>query len=123
MFVDRVRGHAVDGQHSSRAGQFWPLADKGGMLLTITTTHRPATDIGYLLGKNPNRSQSFTVAFGQVHVFYPVAREEECTVALLMDIDPIGLVRGRRGSGGDAGLLSQYVNDRPYVRTAIAISA
>ena len=96
------------------------------MLLTITTTHRPATDIGYLLGKNPSRSQSFTVAFGQVHVFYPVAREEECTVALLMDVDPIGLVRGRRGSSADAGLLSQYVNDRPYVASSflsVAIAA
>jgi len=62
-----------------------------------------------LLGKNPNRLQSFSVAFGQVHVFYPVAREEQCTVALLMDVDPIGLVRGRRGSGGDAGLLTESV--------------
>src|SRR5690349_8650797 len=88
------------------------------MLLTITTTHRPATDIGYLLGKNPNRSQSFPVAFGQVHVFYPVAREEQCTVALLMDVDPVALVRGRRGSGGDGGLLTQYVNDRPYVASS-----
>ncbi|PYS47737.1 MAG: 3' terminal RNA ribose 2'-O-methyltransferase Hen1 [Acidobacteria bacterium] len=88
------------------------------MLLTITTTHRPATDIGYLLGKNPNRLQSFPVAVGQVHVFYPVAREDECTVALLMDIDPVALVRGRRGSGTDAGLLGQYVNDRPYVASS-----
>lgn len=96
------------------------------MLLTITTTHRPATDIGYLLGKNPNRVQSFSVGFGQVHVFYPVAREEQCTVALLMDVDPIGLVRGRRGSGRDAGLLTQYVNDRPYVASSflsVAIAA
>ena len=88
------------------------------MLLTITTTHRPATDIGYLLGKNPSRLQSFEVAFGQAHVFYPVAQQDECTVALLLDIDPIALVRGRRGSGVDAGLLSQYVNDRPYVASS-----
>jgi 3' terminal RNA ribose 2'-O-methyltransferase Hen1 len=96
------------------------------MLLTITTTHRPATDLGYLLGKNPSRSQSFDVAFGQVHVFYPVAREDHCTVALLLDIDPIGLVRGRRGPVGDAGLLGQYVNDRPYVASSflsVAIAA
>ncbi|PYS47184.1 MAG: 3' terminal RNA ribose 2'-O-methyltransferase Hen1, partial [Acidobacteria bacterium] len=88
------------------------------MLLTITTTHRPATDIGYLLGKNPNRIQSFPVACGQVHVFYPIAEEEKCTAALLLDIDPIGLVRGRRSSSGDAGLLGQYVNDRPYVASS-----
>jgi 3' terminal RNA ribose 2'-O-methyltransferase Hen1 len=96
------------------------------MLLTITTTHRPATDIGYLLAKNPNRLQSFSVAFGQVHVFYPEAREEQCTVALLMEVDPIGLVRGRRGASGDAGLLTQYVNDRPYVASSflsVAIAA
>ena len=64
------------------------------MLLTITTTHRPATDIEYLLGKNPARTQSFPVAFGQVHVFSPVAEEDKCTVVLLLDIDPVGLVRG-----------------------------
>src|SRR5947209_19717905 len=84
------------------------------MLLTITTTHRPATDIGYLLGKNPNRCQSFPVAFGQAYVFYPVIGEDQCTAALLLDIDPVALVRGRHGSGGDAGLLGQYVNDRPF---------
>jgi len=88
------------------------------MLLTITTTHRPATDIGYLLGKNPNRLQTFPTAFGQTHVFYPVVGEDKCTIALLLDIDPIALVRGRRGSGADSGLLSQYVNDRPYVASS-----
>src|SRR5437867_605869 len=88
------------------------------MLLTITTTHRPATDIGYLLGKNPNRCQSFPVAFGQAYVFYPVIGEDQCTAALLLDIDPVALVRGRHGSGGDAGLLGQYVNDRPYVASS-----
>jgi hypothetical protein len=73
------------------------------MLLTITTTHRPATDLGYLLVKNPNRCQSHALAFGRAHVFYPVAREDRCTAALLLDLDPIGLVRGARGSKGDAG--------------------
>src|SRR5262245_52630266 len=88
------------------------------MLLTITTTHRPATDIGYLLGKNPARTQSFSVSFGEAHVFYPVADETKCTAALLLDIDPVALVRGRRGSSGDSGLLTQYVNDRPYVASS-----
>ncbi len=88
------------------------------MLLTITTTHTPATDIGYLLGKNPDRCQSFPMAFGQAHVFYPVAEREQCTAALLVDIDPIALVRGRRSSSGDTGLLGQYVNDRPYVASS-----
>ena len=67
------------------------------MLLTITTTHRPATDLGYLLHKNPARRRRFDLSFGQAHVFYPEATDERCTAALLLDVDPVGLVRGRRG--------------------------
>jgi hypothetical protein len=63
------------------------------MLLTITTTRYPATDLGYLLHKHPARCQSFTLSFGQAHVFYPEARPEQCTAALLLDVDPVGLVR------------------------------
>jgi 3' terminal RNA ribose 2'-O-methyltransferase Hen1 len=88
------------------------------MLLTITTTHKPATDLGYLLHKNPSRLQTFDMSFGRVHVFYPEATEERCTAALLLDIDPIGLVRGRRGLGGDNRVLEHYVNDRPYVASS-----
>jgi len=88
------------------------------MLLTITTTHTPATDLGYLLVKNPTRVQSFELAFGQAHVFYPEADATRCTVALLLDVDPVGLVRGRGGAGGEGGLLRQYVNDRPYVASS-----
>ncbi len=86
------------------------------MLLTITTTHRPATDLGYLLEKHPAKCQSFPLSFGQAHVFYSVTREESCTAALLLDLDPIGLVRGRRG--GDGPTLGAYVNDRPYVASS-----
>lgn len=85
------------------------------MLLTIETTHRPATDLGFLLGKNPARAQSFELAFGQAHVFYPRAGEERCTAALLVDVDPVGLVRGR---GTGAATLQEYVNDRPYVASS-----
>jgi 3' terminal RNA ribose 2'-O-methyltransferase Hen1 len=85
------------------------------MLLTITTTQKPATDLGFLLVKNPARCQSFSLAFGQAHVFYPVAREDLCTAALLLDLDPVALVRGRPGSKGDGGTIDRYVNDRPYV--------
>ena len=88
------------------------------MLLTITTTHRPATDLGYLLVKNPARVQSFDLAFGRAHVLYPEATEERCTAALLLDVDPIGLVRGRRGPPGEGFALQQYVNDRPYVASS-----
>lgn len=82
------------------------------MLLTITTTHRPATDLGFLLGKHPDRCQSFELGLGTAHVFYPEAREDRCTAALLLEIDPVGLVRGR-GAALDA-----YVNDRPYVASS-----
>lgn len=88
------------------------------MLLTISTTHVPATDLGYLLHKNPNRAQSVELSFGRAHVFYPEASPERCTVALALEVDPVGLVRGRRGSEGDGGLLAQYVNDRPYVASS-----
>jgi 3' terminal RNA ribose 2'-O-methyltransferase Hen1 len=92
------------------------------MLLTIRTTHQPATDLGYLLGKNPARAQTFELGFGQAHVFYPEASERACTAALLLDVDPVGLVRGRGDAGG---ALDQYVNDRPYVASSflsVAIS-
>jgi len=88
------------------------------MLLTLTTTHTPATDLGYLLHKNPGRAQSFELSFGQAHVFYPEASESRCTAALLLDIDPVGLVRNRRGPAGEGGTLEQYVNDRPYAASS-----
>ncbi|MBX3374292.1 MAG: 3' terminal RNA ribose 2'-O-methyltransferase Hen1 [Phycisphaeraceae bacterium] len=88
------------------------------MLLQIETTHRPATDLGYLLHKNPAKLQSFDLSFGKVHVFYPIATEERCQVAVLLDVDPIGLVRGRRGPSGNNRSLDQYVNDRPYVASS-----
>jgi len=86
------------------------------MLLSITTTHRPATDLGYLLHKNPARSQQLELAFGRAHMFYPEVTDERCTFALVLDIDPIGLVRGENGK--DRGLLDQYVNDRPYAASS-----
>jgi len=92
------------------------------MLLTLTTTHRPATDLGYLLHKHPDRFQSFELSFGQAHVHYPETSEDRCTACLLLDVDPVGIVRGK---GSAEGLLSQYVNDRPYVASSflsVAIS-
>src|SRR6185503_7964486 len=88
------------------------------MLLTITSTNAPATDLGYLLHKNPSRLQSFPLSFGHAHVFYPEATNERCTAALLLDVDPVGLVRNRRGPSGEGGTLDQYVNDRPYVASS-----
>ncbi|WP_139920478.1 3' terminal RNA ribose 2'-O-methyltransferase Hen1 [Hymenobacter sp. DG01] len=93
------------------------------MLLTITTTHQPATDLGYLLHKNPARLQSLDIAAGQAHIFYPKATPERCTVALLLDIDPVALVRSHRGPAGEGFALEQYVNDRPYVASSFLSTA
>ncbi|MFI9816788.1 3' terminal RNA ribose 2'-O-methyltransferase Hen1 [Saccharothrix variisporea] len=79
------------------------------MLLTLTTTHQPATDLGHLLHKHPDRAQEFRTSAGTAHVFYPRADEQETTVALLLEVDPVALVRG------PGSTLTQYVNDRPYV--------
>jgi len=84
------------------------------MLLTITTTHQPASDLGYLLGKHPARVQTFNLAFGQARIFYPEVSNERCTATLLVDINPVGLVRG----GNSSFALEQYVNDRPYAASS-----
>ena len=86
------------------------------MLLTLSTTHSPATDLGFLLHKHPDRVQSFPQSFGAARVFYPEATAALCTAALLLDVDPVGLVRRGRGTGGFA--LAEYVNDRPYVASS-----
>ncbi|MCE2415019.1 3' terminal RNA ribose 2'-O-methyltransferase Hen1 [Candidatus Poribacteria bacterium] len=88
------------------------------MLLTISTTYSPATDLGYLLHKHPARIQSFGLPFGQAHVFYPEAHTGMCTVALLLDVDSVGLVRRPRRQVSENFALSQYVNDRPYVASS-----
>ncbi len=93
------------------------------MLLTVSTTRAPATDLGYLLHKHPGRVQSFTQSVGTAHVFYPDAADERCTAALLLEVDPIGLVRGRKGPSGDGFALGQYVNDRPYAASSMLAMA
>jgi 3' terminal RNA ribose 2'-O-methyltransferase Hen1 len=93
------------------------------MLLTITTTHKPATDLGFLLHKNPERTHVAELGFGNAYVFYPQADDDLCTAALLIDVDPIKLVRGRRGPSGEGGLFDSYVNDRPYAASSFLSSA
>lgn len=83
------------------------------MLLTISTTHKPAGDLGYLLHKHPDKVQAFSLAFGTARVFYPESSEDRCTAALLLDVDPVALVRGHGRT------LDQYVNDRPYVASSL----
>ncbi len=88
------------------------------MYLTITTTHNPATDLGYLLHKRPGKLHSVSLSFGRALVFYPEATESRCTAALLLEVDPVELVRKPGGPSGEGGLLDQYVNDRPYVSSS-----
>lgn len=80
------------------------------MLLEITTTHTPATDLGFLMAKHPNRVQRFTLAFGDAVVYYPEASAERCTLALLLEVDPVALSRGKEGAAG----IYPYINDRAY---------
>ena len=88
------------------------------MYLTISTTHVPATDLGYLLHKRPGKLHSIPLSFGTAHVFYPEATDTRCTAALLIEVDPVGLVRKSGGPSGEGGLLDQYVNDRPYASSS-----
>jgi 3' terminal RNA ribose 2'-O-methyltransferase Hen1 len=117
-------GTAVAGDH-----RFWETAlgareadggsyrwKVGRMLLTITTTQPPATELGFLLHKHPDRCQSFDLSFGKVHVFYPEASAERCTACLLLDVDPVGMVHSHRAN--QSFLLGQYVNDRPYAASS-----
>jgi 3' terminal RNA ribose 2'-O-methyltransferase Hen1 len=101
---------------------------EAGVLLTISTTHRPATDLGFVLHKNPGRHHVTEFGFGTAHVFYPEASDERCTAAVLVEVDPVGLVRGG-GASPQAGTarernqagrfaLAHYVNDRPYVASS-----
>ncbi|MFF5549175.1 3' terminal RNA ribose 2'-O-methyltransferase Hen1 [Streptomyces olivaceoviridis] len=95
------------------------------MFVTISTTGtagNPATDLGYLLHKHPDKAQAFSTSYGTAHVFYPEADAERCTAALLLETDTLALVRRGKGKGrGGApdAALAQYVNDRPYAASSL----
>ncbi|MER7621663.1 3' terminal RNA ribose 2'-O-methyltransferase Hen1 [Streptomyces sp. NPDC126503] len=95
------------------------------MFMTISThgtPERPATDLGHLLHKHPERAQAFSTSYGTAHVLYPEASAERCTAALLLEVDPVALVRRGKGKGrGGApdSALAQYVNDRPYAASSL----
>ncbi len=88
------------------------------MLLEISTTHQPATDLGFLMHKHPDRFQSFKLSHGKAHLFYPEATIHKTTICLLLDINPIELVRGKKRTAGKHFSLAHYVNDRPYVASS-----
>ncbi|GAA2061349.1 3' terminal RNA ribose 2'-O-methyltransferase Hen1 [Leifsonia soli] len=83
------------------------------MLLTVTYRGSEPGDLGFLLHKHPDRVHDFELPVGHAHVFYPELDDEHCTAALMLEVDPIELVRSKRFRG-DAGTLGHYVNDRPY---------
>ncbi|MGW4378514.1 3' terminal RNA ribose 2'-O-methyltransferase Hen1 [Kitasatospora sp. NPDC004531] len=95
------------------------------MFVSISTTgtaENPASDLGFLLHKHPDKVQRFATAHGTAHVFYPESGEQACTAALLLEIDPAALLRHGRGKGrsGSPDLaLAEYVNDRPYAASSL----
>ncbi|MEU4197647.1 3' terminal RNA ribose 2'-O-methyltransferase Hen1 [Kribbella sp. NPDC026611] len=93
------------------------------MFLTLGTDlsglAAPASDFGFLLHKNPARPQAIDVTGGSAHVFYPEATDERCTAAVMLEIDPIGLVKASRGKAAEGFTLGQYVNDRPYAASSL----
>jgi 2-polyprenyl-3-methyl-5-hydroxy-6-metoxy-1,4-benzoquinol methylase len=88
------------------------------VLLTITVTGPDAQGLGFLLHKHPDRVQRFSLAVGNATVCYPESDGGRCTAALLLEVDPVGLVR-RRGRGGDGLSLVDYVTDRPYAASSM----
>ena len=88
------------------------------MLLNISTTHYPATDLGYLLHKHPDKFQTIELSVGKAHVFYPENSDAKTTASLLLDIDPIDMVRGARNLAGSEFALGNYVSDRMYVASS-----
>lgn len=91
------------------------------MLLTITYMGEKTQNLGYLLHKNPYRAQCFELSSGKAYVFYPEVSDTKSTAALLLDINPIDLARGKLGTR-DGGLFD-YVNDRPYVASSFMSTA
>ncbi|MBP3759909.1 MAG: 3' terminal RNA ribose 2'-O-methyltransferase Hen1 [Ruminococcus sp.] len=91
------------------------------MLLTITYKGENTQELGFLLHKNPERTQQFELNYGKAYVFYPEVSNKCTTAALLLDIDPIDLARGKAGSR-DGGLFD-YVNDRPYAANSFLSTA
>lgn len=105
--------------NENRVGRTLVNSDDGRVLLTVTSTAADATDLGYLLHKHPDRVQSQDLPVGRATVFYPEATSQRCTAALLLEVDPIDLVRGRPRTSSEAFALGQYVNDRPFAASSL----
>jgi len=88
------------------------------MILNISTTHFPATDLGYLLHKHPDKFQTLELSVGKAHIFYPEKSNERTSISLLLDIDSIDMVRSARNIKNDGFAFGHYLNDRPYVASS-----
>ncbi len=93
------------------------------MLLTITAEGENAQALSFLLHKHPDKLQTAELSVGKTHVFYPEYENGKVTAALLLEIDPIGMVRNAKNFAGKDFLLGQYVNDRPYVASSFMSTA
>ncbi len=92
------------------------------MQLSITTTHKPATDLSYLLHKNPDKVQTFDITGGKAYVFYPETTDEKCTATMILNIDTLEMIKNQKKSMSDFALKG-YVNDRPFVASSFLSSA
>lgn len=90
----------------------------GKVLMTVTLTGADAPALGHLLHKHPDRVQTFQLPVGEATVFYPESTPERVTAALLLEIDPIGMVK-RRLKSGEGLSLTDYVTDRTYAASSM----
>src|SRR5205823_5706917 len=80
-----------------------------------TDTHQAARDGSRLLAPQASGScPAVLLAVRRGSRLLPRGGEQRCTAAMLLEIDPIGLVR----RGVRFSLLDQYVNDRPYAASS-----
>jgi 3' terminal RNA ribose 2'-O-methyltransferase Hen1 len=106
LMAEQVRA-ALGHHHVNRATPASAPWDRSSVILTVSTSHRPATDLGYLLVKHPDRVHTFRTSSGNATVFFPEASAERCTAALVLDVEP-----GR-----------EFVNDRAFAASSLLAGA
>jgi 3' terminal RNA ribose 2'-O-methyltransferase Hen1 len=87
------------------------------MFISMTTTYVPATDLGYLLHKHPDKMHKRTSSQSVNYCFFSEASVERCTVNLVLDIGlshSYGFSKERPKPN-----YNPHVNDRPYVAGSI----
>lgn len=80
-----------------------------------------ARDLGFLLHKHPDHLHKREVSAGDVSIFFPDVSDRRTTAVIHLEIDPVSLVRGKNQQSD--GLLTQYVNDRPYAASSFLSAA